>query len=83
MIVYRAIIWAEDRAEWPKNDHQNNIGVYVSNDQRALAAGSVEHLLIRVQKAADSIPTNRDAMRLAYSFTTDRADRAQPVTKQS
>lgn len=83
MIIYRAIIWAEDRREWEKNEHQNTVGVYVSGDQRCLAAGSIEHLLVRVQKAADAIPTNRDAMSLAYSFTTDRTDKAQPVTPQS
>jgi len=82
MIVYRAIVFAEDRREWEKDAHQNTVGVYVSKDQRLLAAGSIEHLLIRVQKAADQIPTDRESMRLAYSFNIDRADKAQPVPTQ-
>ena len=84
MIVYRAIAWAEDRREWEANESQNTVGVYVSNDQRAFAAGSIEHLLLRVQKYSGQISTDREAMRLAYSFNIDRQDKAQPVpTPQS
>lgn len=80
MIVFRAIVWAEDRREWEKDEVQNTVGVYVSNDQRAFAAGSIEHLLLRVQKHSAEISTDRESMRLAYSFNIDRQDKAQPVT---
>ena len=82
MIVYRAIVWAEDRREWEANESQNTVGVYVSKDQRAFAAGSIEHLLLRVQKYSTEISTAHDDMRLAYSFKTDRQDKAQPVITQ-
>ncbi len=79
MIVYRAIVWAEDRREWEKDESQNTVGVYVSKDQRAFAGSSIEHLLLRVQKHSGEISTTREEMRLAYSFNIDRKDKPQPV----
>ncbi|MEI6034499.1 MAG: hypothetical protein WCS65_09495 [Verrucomicrobiae bacterium] len=81
MIIYRAIVWSENRNEWPKDDHQNNVAVYVSKDQRAVAAGSIELLLPRVQQASEEISTAREAMRLAYTFSTERTDKARPVIR--